>query len=160
MARVRQARRCQAHRADGEPCGAYAITGGYVCRVHGGASGRVRHAARVRRFETTMNIAFDKAYRRWQREVQDWQVGRVLAAADLFGISPETVTPGDILVGVIEGVIPGDATMPAIRVDRRYGPRSPRRKERDTSTRQAVDPAAGRFRDAFAIAAEMWENDE
>jgi hypothetical protein len=71
----------------------------------------------------TMNIAFNKAYRRWRREAEDWQVQRILAAADMFGISPDKVTPGDILVGVIEGIIPGEATMPKIRIDRRYGPR-------------------------------------
>ena len=159
MARKRQARRCRARRTDGEPCKAYAITGGFVCRAHGGAAPQVRYEARVRRFEATMNIAFDKAYRRWQREVQDWQAGRVLAAADLFGISPDKVTPGDILVGVIEGAIPGEAAMPTIRVDRRYGPRLPRREERDASTRRPADPAGRRFRDAFAIAAETWEDE-
>jgi hypothetical protein len=157
MARVRQARRCSARRTDGEPCQAFAITGGYVCRAHGGASGRVRHAARVRLFETTMNIAFDKAWRRWQREVQDWQVRRVLAAADLFGISPEKVTPGDILVGVIEGMIPAEATMPVIRVDRRYGPRMPgARNVTRVPGRPTVRPSGGT---AFAIAAEAWENE-
>jgi hypothetical protein len=123
VARRRQARRCRARRTNGEPCKAYAITGGFVCRAHGGAAPQVRYEARVRRFEATMNIAFDKAYRRWRREAEDWQVRRILAAADLFGISPDKVTPGEILVGGIEGVIPGEDTMPKIRVDRRYGPR-------------------------------------
>jgi hypothetical protein len=159
MPRRRQARRCRARRTNGEPCKAYAITGGFVCAAHGGSAPQVRHEARVRQFETTMNIAFDKAHRRWQSEVQDWQVGRVLAAAVLFGISPEKVTPGDILVGVIEGVIPGESTMPTIRVDRRYGPRTGQRKERNTTATQASGPAERRIRDAFAAAAEAWENE-
>lgn len=53
-----------------------------MCRAHGGAAPQVRHEVRVRQFETTMRIAFDKAYRKWEHEVLDWQVGRVLAATD------------------------------------------------------------------------------
>ncbi len=48
MARVRQARKCRAHRKDGQPCGNYAIIGGYVCRKHGGAASQVREKARER----------------------------------------------------------------------------------------------------------------
>jgi hypothetical protein len=48
VARVRQARKCHAHRKNGEPCKAYAIIGGRVCRAHGGAAPQVRAAARER----------------------------------------------------------------------------------------------------------------
>jgi hypothetical protein len=41
-----------------------------------------------------------------------------------------SLTPGSILWGVIEGVVPGEDTMPRIRVDRRYGPRVPRPRTR------------------------------
>lgn len=124
VARKRQARRCTARRTNGEPCKAYAIVGGFVCTAHGGAAPQVRHEARVRHFEATVNAAFDKAYKRWQRECFDWQVGRVLAAAEFFGIPPETVTPGDILAGYVLGAVVSESTMPKIRVDRRYGPRA------------------------------------
>ncbi len=45
MARVRQARKCHAHRKDGQPCRNYAIVGGRVCRSHGGAAPQVRRKA-------------------------------------------------------------------------------------------------------------------
>jgi hypothetical protein len=49
MAKIRQARRCRAHRkSDGQPCGNYAVTGAAVCRMHGGAAGQVRRKARER----------------------------------------------------------------------------------------------------------------
>jgi hypothetical protein len=48
MAKTRQARRCRAHRSDGQPCGCYAVTGARVCRVHGGAAGQVKRKARER----------------------------------------------------------------------------------------------------------------
>jgi len=51
MAKVRQARRCRAHRRDGQPCGCYAINGGVTCRVHGGTLPRVKRKARERLIE-------------------------------------------------------------------------------------------------------------
>lgn len=43
-----QPRRCRAHRKDGQPCRAWAIRGGYVCRKHGGAAPQVRAKAEQR----------------------------------------------------------------------------------------------------------------
>jgi hypothetical protein len=45
---VRLALPCLAKRTNGEPCRAYAITGGTVCRAHGGAAPQVRAAAHRR----------------------------------------------------------------------------------------------------------------
>ena len=53
MARVRQARRCRAHRKDGQPCRCYAVTGAYVCRMHGAAAGQVKRKARERVIEAS-----------------------------------------------------------------------------------------------------------
>lgn len=41
-------RRCRARRKDGQPCRCWAIRGGYVCRVHGGAAPQVRRKAAER----------------------------------------------------------------------------------------------------------------
>ena len=126
MARKRQARRCGARRSNGQPCRAYAIAGGRVCRVHGGGAPQVRHRARIRSIEGPLWRAVDRGLDRQRREILDWHVARILGAASLLGISPERVTPGDVLMCVLEGTVPGEADMPALRVDRRYGPRSPR----------------------------------
>lgn len=48
MARKRQAKRCSAHRTDGQPCGAWAMHGTTVCQKHGGRAPQVRAAARRR----------------------------------------------------------------------------------------------------------------
>jgi hypothetical protein len=48
-ARLDHPRRCTAHRSgDGKPCGAWAIRGGFVCRVHSGGAPQVKAAARRR----------------------------------------------------------------------------------------------------------------
>jgi HEAT repeat protein len=41
-------RRCRAHRSNGEACSAYAIHGGTVCVVHGGAAPQVKRSAQER----------------------------------------------------------------------------------------------------------------
>lgn len=51
VAKIRQARKCRAHRKDGQPCRNYAIIGGAVCRPHGGAAGQVKRKARERQVE-------------------------------------------------------------------------------------------------------------
>ncbi len=61
MAKVRWAVRCSAtSKRTGRQCSAYAMTGGYVCWVHGGATPAVRAAA-ARRWE------FAKMMRRIER---------------------------------------------------------------------------------------------
>ena len=141
MARKRQALRCGARRSNGQPCRAYAITGGRVCHVHGGAAQQVRRMAMIRRVGGPLWPAVDRGLDRQRRETLDWQVSRVLAAACRFGISPEQVTAGDILVCVLDGLVPGEADMPALRVDGRYGPRS-RRQLATRAARQAERRAA------------------
>jgi hypothetical protein len=73
MARVRQARRCRAHRRDGQPCKCYAIIGGWTCRAHGGTLPRVKQKARERALEAAAARTFG-AYLRSPayREHQDW----------------------------------------------------------------------------------------
>lgn len=41
-------RRCRARRSNGQPCRAWAIRGGFVCRKHGGAAPQVRAKAEAR----------------------------------------------------------------------------------------------------------------
>jgi hypothetical protein len=41
-------RHCRARRSNGTPCGAYAVHGAVVCRMHGGAAPQVKAAARER----------------------------------------------------------------------------------------------------------------
>jgi hypothetical protein len=48
--RIRWAQRCTAHRSNGQPCSAFAVTGGLVCVAHGGRAPQVRAAA-ARRWE-------------------------------------------------------------------------------------------------------------
>lgn len=43
--------RCTAHTKSGGRCGAYAIKGGTVCRMHGGQAPQVRNKARLRLLE-------------------------------------------------------------------------------------------------------------
>ncbi len=125
MARVRQARRCGAARQDGEPCGAWAMTGGFVCRVHGGTAPRVLYAARVRQFETDALRAFEHDYARWTREWTAWQVRRIAITSELLGIPPDEVRPVDI--GCCRGLYgrpDGPETEPKVRRDRRFGSRA------------------------------------
>jgi hypothetical protein len=82
--------------------------------------------AMIRRIEGPLWRAVDYGLDRQRREIVDWQVRRILGAASLLGISPEQVTSYDVLVCVLDGTVPGEDSMPALRVDRRYGPRSPR----------------------------------
>ena len=54
-------RRCSAHRKSGQPCRNWAIRGGYVCRMHGGAAPQVRAKAAAR-------LEAARIYREWAAE--------------------------------------------------------------------------------------------
>jgi hypothetical protein len=98
------------------------------CMAHGGAAPQVRQEATIRRFEESVRKAFGIAYARWLEECTEWQVQRIVTTATLLGIPPEEVTPADIgFCRGFHGVPGGEETRPKIRVDRRYGPRVPRR---------------------------------
>lgn len=56
---------CTARRTNGDPCGQWAITGGYVCWHHGGAAKQVRAAA-ARRWERELRIR--RMLREWEQE--------------------------------------------------------------------------------------------
>jgi hypothetical protein len=98
--------------------------------THGGAARQVRREAEIRYWQGRLHEAFDQAYARWRREVQEWQLNRILTAADLLDVPPERITDGDLVFCVIQHGLPGEATMPQIRVDRRYGPRTRTQKVR------------------------------
>jgi hypothetical protein len=56
--RLRYTNRCRAHRQrDGKPCGAWAMRGTTVCRVHGGMAPQVRAKAAERQASMTNYIA-------------------------------------------------------------------------------------------------------
>jgi hypothetical protein len=142
MARTRQRRRCAARTTNGKPCRAFAVTGLKVCSAHGGTSPQARDAARRRRGEAGAERAYAAAYARWQRELEEWQAARIVTAARIWDIDPRDVNP--LLVGwlVEAGDVPPETDAPKIRVDRRYGPRTPRqlatRAARQAERRAAV----------------------
>lgn len=81
MPRIRWGERCRAHRSDGTPCGAWAIRGGYVCRMHGGSAPQVRSAAHMRLFEER-KARFNA---RWDRSTPAY---RDAVTRDLLGLRP------------------------------------------------------------------------
>ena len=83
MARTRQARRCRAHRKDGQPCGCYAVTGTYVCRMHSGTAPQVLRKARERALEA----AAWRALAAWSRSPAGREAAdRAALASDRFVI--------------------------------------------------------------------------
>jgi len=128
MARKRQALKCSAHRSDGNACGAWAIVGGTVCTAHGGSAPEVRAAARRRVAEAQAVREFEAAKRRWRADLIKWQAERILVTSRRMGIPVEHVTEADIIACQIIHGVP-DKPQPAMRTDRRYGPRrDPRRR--------------------------------
>jgi hypothetical protein len=124
VARVRHARRCRAHRKNGEPCKAFAIVGGFVCRMHGGATRQARYRAVYREAEASCLREFEAARARWREDMVRWQAGCIIVTAKVMGIPVERVTRGDVFVcRVVHGV--PDAPQPVMRRDRRYGRRPP-----------------------------------
>ena len=122
MARVRQARRCRAHRTNGEPCKAWAINGGYVCRMHGGATPSALRAAEWRLDRAAIHREFRAAERRYAADMLRWRGDRILTAAAWLAIPVEEVTERDIIMAAIMRGSPGKPK-PGMRRDRRYGRR-------------------------------------
>lgn len=96
MARIRQARRCRAHRKDGQPCGCYAINGGRVCRIHGGAARQVRRKADERvlmaRAYAIMIAFMNSPSEREHAEMRE-QAFRGRAAARILEAAAESFDP-------------------------------------------------------------------
>lgn len=62
--------RCTAHRTNGEPCGNYAMAGGWVCHAHGGRAPAVRAAARRRLVEAELRRQQQQAEAKRQRRTK------------------------------------------------------------------------------------------
>lgn len=124
MARVRWARKCAAHKKNGDPCGNYAITGGRVCRMHGGAAPQVRRAAEMRLLEASAYRALAVTMDRLKRDRLDWAASRILATSDVLDIEVAQVTRSDIWWAAASSDHPAlHAPEPKPRRDLRYGPR-------------------------------------
>ena len=125
MARKRQARRCRAHRSNGEPCGNYAIRGGYVCVAHGGSAWHVRDKANRRLLLASVYRQMRADDEMHKRDVVRWRVDQILTTASLLGMPIEDVDRAAILrCYVLYGGEPFTLQEPPRRSDRRYGPRA------------------------------------
>lgn len=100
MTKIRPARRCHARRTNGEPCRAYAIHGGRVCRAHGGAAPQVRQAATERIHRGRAEAALADAMARFRAERTLWDVERRRAAAMVLAAHGITDTPPERLTWV------------------------------------------------------------
>lgn len=89
--------RCKAVKRNGEKCKAWAVRGAVVCVAHGGNAPQVRAAAVARLGEAQARSEMERAYSRYQRDLERWQRRRVALTASLLGIPPERVTPGDLM---------------------------------------------------------------
>jgi hypothetical protein len=129
MVKHRPARRCSAHRSDGEPCRAWSIVGGYVCRSHGGGARHVREAARRRVVEAQLRRGFDVAWSRYLRETAEFHAQRIATVAELLGIPPHKVGAADIrYCRRVHGRPRPIDDAPVLRHDWRYGPRLPTKR--------------------------------
>ena len=74
--------RCTAHKTDGTPCGAWAIHGATVCRVHGGSAPQVKKAAE-KRWAARLDAMVDPALERLEQLSESAQTEAVkLRATD------------------------------------------------------------------------------
>jgi hypothetical protein len=125
MARVRPARRCRARsKRTGLPCGAFAVVGAVVCRMHGAAASRVRVAAAQRLERLALERAMVHAEQLLAVRIEAWIAERREVAGELLGKPAEEVTPEDVrhcslVYGRPDPYDPG----PQLRLDRRFGPR-------------------------------------
>lgn len=114
MLAVNENARCVAHKKSGEQCRRLAIKGATVCRVHGGASGHVKRAARAR----LENAADRMAKELLKIAVSDnmpayVKLDAIKDALDRGGVSAKTaieveVGPAKGFEQVFSGVIGGD----------------------------------------------------
>jgi hypothetical protein len=81
----------------GSQCRCYAIVGGDVCRVHGGAAPQVRVAAERRILQARTNVICAREIARHQLDLILWQQARREVAAQLLGMPMDEVTPRDLL---------------------------------------------------------------
>lgn len=89
----RPAIRCSAQRSHGRgPCNAYAIRGGTVCVMHGGAAPQVKAAAYRRLINARLERGFERAMEHHREQLAEWTAGRVLATAELMSVEPEQVS--------------------------------------------------------------------
>ncbi|GAA5132418.1 hypothetical protein [Pseudonocardia adelaidensis] len=133
MSRRRWRHRCHAKRTDGEPCGGWSISGGFVCTSHGGSSPAVRRAAAVRLAEDSLRRQFRAAQARLERERLAWLAARIVFAAEQLGEDPRRLAR-EARPWIAGGVLPPfdidewppglrAEDEPRLRVDRRYGRR-------------------------------------
>lgn len=127
MPRIHWAVQCHGHRGNGEPCRAWAVRGGYVCKVHGGSLVRTQRAAEVRLAQLAVHRAFDQAWAKWQWQLAEFHANRILVTSEMLGIPVERVSWIDIAVCHAEhGVPPLIDEAPRITdipIDRRLLPR-------------------------------------
>lgn len=127
--------RCVAHRKNGERCRRLAIQGATVCRAHGGASGHVRRAARVR-----LEMAADRMAKELLKiAVSDDAPDNVKLAAikdalDRAGLSARTAVEVSVDPKPFEQLLSGMATLTG-------GSRAASRADRGVDDRQDADTA-------------------
>ena len=126
MARVRQARRCRGRRSSGQPCRAWAIRGGFVCRAHGGAAPAVRDKVNRRLEIARIYREFAAADERYEWDLRRWRIDQILTTARLLKIDIEDVTRQHIWLCHLRYGVPPLAQPPRrTERDRRFGKRAP-----------------------------------
>ena len=87
----RHPRRCTAIKSNGEPCGAYAIIGGFVCNGHGGRAPQVIQAARERLAflaDPALEVLFGIMYDEFAED--NTRLNAAKAVLDRIGIGPHS----------------------------------------------------------------------
>ncbi|WP_412475542.1 hypothetical protein ACK8HH_03630 [Gordonia sp. LUNF6] len=104
--------RCVAHKKTGERCRRLAIKGATVCRVHGGASGHVRRAARARLEMAADRMAKELLKIAVSDEAPDHvKLAAIKDALDRAGLSAKTAVEVSVdpkpFEGILEAVMSG-----------------------------------------------------